>query len=244
MQKYSGLLWRMFWQGCQNCIHQFQQNILREILHFEKKIVFFSFSGIGRKMFRLCAKFLGKRFLNCLLGGQKNILRKSFLLKLKFSIIFAHWSIVLKIFVDFFLSLRLSSLHSMLPEELFEENTFFEKRHFISFGQWAKKVPFFPFIGELVRTAFCMSRGTFWARECSFFSVVDQKCSSLLAEKLQKICRKCIVPVQKKFSEEFFGKKNWKFCTTSEIFWSLREIFSTGLSKLLSSIAAEKIDEI
>ena len=108
----------------------------------------------------------------------------------------------------------------------FWQKYFFEKRHFIFLTLSEKDSDFFLFIGEVVGTAFCISRGTLWARENSFiFSVVDQKCSSLVAQKLRQIRRKCIVLVQKNFSEELFWKKNKNFVQRAKSFGVWEKLF-------------------
>ena len=169
MQNYSGFLGRTFSQGCQNCIPQFQQNFLRRLYFLRKKLFFFLLRALGENYFGLGAKILCQSCLNCLLGGQRNILMKFSWLEVIFFAIFGHCANMLKIYVYFFLSLRFSYLNAMHPEELFDEDYFLN--NFLSFLSLLdierKSSDLFLFFGEVVRTAFCIYKGTFWARECS-----------------------------------------------------------------------------
>ena len=137
---------------------------------FEDKIVFFfHFQALDGKYFGQYAKILGHSSLHCLLDRPEEHSGKFFVLELMFFFISGHLAKMLNTFVYFFFCRW--GCHNCI--QCVQSNTLkkifiFDRKIFISFGHWAEKFRKFSwFLYEVVRTPFCMSKGTFWARECS-----------------------------------------------------------------------------
>ena len=100
---------------------------------------------------------------------QRNILRKEkyfFVKKYSFIIIFGFWVENFRTFAEKF-SERLSKLHSTCPEDYFEERyIYFENFNFSSFSDFEQNILGFwqKLFGRVFKTAFYLSRGTFWGK--------------------------------------------------------------------------------
>ena len=73
--------------------------------------------------------------------------------------------------------------------------------------------------------------------------VVEQKFSSVMAKVFRKLVKKAMFAPKEHFRGLLLKRNYWKFCTTSEIFWTSREMFSSRLSELRYPIPAEKFDD-
>ena len=133
----------------------------------KKKLCFLSFSGIGRKTFWPIGENFGSEFLKLLSRWpEEHFEEKFFLLELMIFLISGHWANTLKFFVCFF-CWGCHNCIQCVHRNILMKIIIFEQKLLISFGLWVKKVRHFPIFYEVVKTAFCMSKGTIWARDYS-----------------------------------------------------------------------------
>ena len=127
----------------------------------------------------------------------------------------------------FFLSLGLSDLHSMRPEEFFEEHKFLKKTFNLFWTLSEKDCDFFLFIGEFVRTAFFMSRGTFWDRELFYyiFQWLTEKVPVYWRKKFKKIVDKALLLPKRTIRRSCFERKIQKVSENERNILDVKRIF-------------------
>ena len=127
------------------------------------------------------------------------------------------------------------------------KRTFFWSKSFIIFGHWGEEKfgVFLIFLAILWKLhSMCPKELYELENDLSIgpggWTKTFQSTGRNSSENLSK--KQCLL--RKNILEGLFWKKNHqKFRTTSEIFWTLREMFSSRLSKLRYPIPAEKFDD-
>ena len=117
-----------FWRGCQNCIQRVSRNILIRNIFFGRKIGFFGFFDIERKIVGLLSNIFGWALEIAIYMSMGKFWRwKTFWKYFPLLIIFGHWAKFFLLFVQYF-SARLWKLLSTCSEKHFREKYFVWKK--------------------------------------------------------------------------------------------------------------------
>ena len=103
----------------------------------------------------------------------------------------------------------------------------FEQKLLISFGHWVKKARHFPIFYEVVKTAFCMSKGTIWARDysCYLFRRLTRNVPVYWRKKLQKFVENPLFMFTRTFWGKICGKKFKSFVKRAKSFGLQAKVF-------------------